>query len=628
MKTSALLGSVALAFLPSTSAAPSQLSNCRARTDVSVERRALSNAANPYAPVHVSCPANRPSIRGAATLSPEEVSWLDTRREKSLSGLKEFFGHVEIGCFDALDYLDTSDSSSLPNVAIAISGGGMRAMLNGAGALKAFDSRTEGTAAQGQLGGLLQSATYVSALSGGSWLLSSVFMNNFTTISALQDTFWDFSSASILEGPATMEPTDFWGNVTAQVKAKRAAGFTTTDADIWGRAEGYYFLNSSHGGVDIHWSSITKTQAFQHGDMPLPLVVVDGQSFADANDEPGEDKPIYEVSPWEFGTYDNNMYGFAPLEYLGTRFVNGQVPENETCVRGFDSAGFITGTSSDIWNENGADIAATLRAAIGDVSTNTTEGALEVELLSYILEEVMGAVSSNNTATSGPAAYEPNPFYGYNANTSPFANTTRLTVVDGGEDEENIPLNPLIQRKRDVDVIFAIDSNNNDAGYKWPTGESLIATYERTLAGYANDTSFPSIPDGNTFVNLGLISHPTFFGCNSSNMTTPAPLIVYLPNHPVTYMSNTTTTDTTFNTTARDAMITNGFNVATQANGTLDNEWTTCVGCAVLSRSFDRTNTPVPAACEQCFQRYCWNGTLDTSTPAVYDPSVIFPSGL
>ncbi|GKZ25456.1 lysophospholipase 1 [Aspergillus brasiliensis] len=628
MKTSALLSPLALAFLPSTSAAPYQIHNHRALTGVSVERRALSNAPNGYAPAHVPCPPNRPRVRGAATLSPEEVSWLDTRRERSISGLKDFFGHVEIDDFDALDYLATGDLSSLPNVAIAISGGGMRAMLNGAGALKAFDSRTEGTAAKGQLGGLLQSSTYVSALSGGSWLLSSVFINNFTTISALQQDFWDFSSANILEGPATMEPTDFWGNITAQVKAKKAAGFTTTDADIWGRAEGYYFLNASHGGVDITWSSIAKTRAFQHGDMPMPLVVVDGQSFANSTDLPTDDKPIYEVSPWEFGTYDDSIYGFAPLEYLGTRFVNGEVPENETCVRGFDNAGFITGTSSDVWNEDGTDIAATLRAGIANAPTNTTEGALEVELLTYMLEEFLSAMSTNNSVVNGPAAYEPNPFYKFNANTSPFAETTRLTVVDGGEDEENIPLNPLIQRKREVDVIFAIDSNNNNDGYSWPTGESLIATYERTLAGYANDTSFPSIPDGNTFVNLGLISHPTFFGCNSSNMTTPAPLIVYLPNHPVTYMSNTSTTDTTFNSSARDAMIDNGYNVATQANGTLDNEWSSCVGCAVLSRSLDRTHTAVPAACERCFQRYCWNGTLDTSTPTVYDPSVIFPSGL
>lgn len=389
--------------------------------------------------------------------------------------------------------------------------------------------------------------------------------------------------------------------------------------------EGYYFFNASHGGVDFTWSSIAKTQAFQDGDMPLPLVVVDGQFFDKSSDLPTPTEPIYEFSPWEFGTYDNSIYGFAPLEYLGTRFVNGVVPENETCVRGYDNAGFIIGTSSDVWNQQGEDIAATLRGIIAEIPTNSSEGALEAKEFSSFLEEFLSAVSSTNSTVNGPAAYDPNPFYQYNKGSSPFAQDTRLTVVDGGEDYQNIPLNPLIQRKRNVDVIFAVDSDD-DYGNNWPNGTSIIATYERTLAGLANDTSFPSIPDATTFINLGLNSRPTFFGCNISNLTTPAPLVVYLPNHPVTYMSNMSVHETNFNTTARDAMIINGYNVATQANNTLDSSWSTCVGCAILSRSFDRTDTTVPEACRQCFQRYCWNGTVDNQNPSPYEPSEELPS--
>jgi lysophospholipase len=149
--------------------------------------------------------------------------------------LKDFFSHVDIDKFDASSYIDkfSSDVADLPNIAIAISGGGMRAFLNGAGALKAFDDRTEGATATGQLGGLLQSATYVAALSGGSWLLSSVFVNNFTTIGALQEDVWDFTSPFIYYGPETMDPTQFWGNMTAQVTAKKDAGFVTSSADFW-----------------------------------------------------------------------------------------------------------------------------------------------------------------------------------------------------------------------------------------------------------------------------------------------------------------------------------------------------------------------------------------------------------
>lgn len=202
---------------------------------ITVDSRALPNAPNGYAPVHGACPEDRPRIRSGSTLSSEETSWLKARREKTIPALKEFFGRVDINEFDALSYIEShvSNSSSLPNIGIAISGGGFDAFMNGAGALKAFDNRTEGAATKGQLGGLLQSATYVSALSGGSWLLASVFVNNFTAVSTLQENLWDFTSANVLVGPASMNPIQFWGNITAQVKAKEEAGFVTSSPDFW-----------------------------------------------------------------------------------------------------------------------------------------------------------------------------------------------------------------------------------------------------------------------------------------------------------------------------------------------------------------------------------------------------------
>ncbi|KAH8696070.1 lysophospholipase catalytic domain-containing protein [Talaromyces proteolyticus] len=91
-------------------------------------------------------------------------------------------------------------------------------------------------------------------------------------------------------------------------------------------------------------------------------------------------------------------------------------------------------------------------------------------------------------------------------------------------------------------------------------------------------------------------------------------------------MSKVSQYSTSLYYSARDAMITNGYNAVTQANGTVDSDWTTCVGCAILSRSFDRNDTPVPGACSRCFQRYCWNGTIDDPTPAPYESSVLLPN--
>lgn len=139
---------------------------------------------------------------------------------------------MDVDDFDAVSYIENHSGDELPNIAIGISGGGLVAALNGAGAIKAFDERTEGSTAQGQLGGLLQSSTYFAALSGGSWALGSIYVNNFTTVTNLQENLWDFTEGLEL-GPGTIDPLEMWENMTAQVKSKRAAGFSTGNADFW-----------------------------------------------------------------------------------------------------------------------------------------------------------------------------------------------------------------------------------------------------------------------------------------------------------------------------------------------------------------------------------------------------------
>ena len=62
------------------------------------------------------------------------------------------------------------------------------------------------------------------------------------------------------------------------------------------------------------------------------------------------------------------------------------------------------------------------------------------------------------------------------------------------------------------------------------------------------------------------------------------------------------------------------------ANSTQDKDWPTCVGCAILSRSLNRMGTTVPVACETCFQRCCWNSTIDNQTPAAYEPTTLLAS--
>ncbi|KAL2870210.1 lysophospholipase family protein [Aspergillus lucknowensis] len=582
-----------------------------AAREVSPVQRSFPNAPDAYTPADVDCPANRPEIRLGSSLSQNETSWLETRREKTQSALRDFFGHVTIRDFDAAAYLDrvSNNSSDLPNIGIAVSGGGYRALMNGAGAIKAFDSRTENSTSEGQLGGLLQSSTYLSGLSGGGWLVGSIYINNFTTISSLQTTedgdVWQFQN-SIFEGPdeggiQLFDSVGYYRDIYDQVQHKEDANYETSITDYWGRALSYQLVNASNGGPSFTWSSIALSNEFQDANMPLPILVADGRF-------PGElvissNATVYEFNPWEFGSFDPTIYGFAPLEYLGSRFENGSLPEDESCVRGFDNAGFVMGTSSSLFNQ--------FFLQLNDTG-----------LPDFLTESISGLLGEIGEDNNDIAVYSPNPFFGWLPELSPYANERNLDVVDGGEDLQNIPLHPLIQPARHVDVIFAVDSSA-DTEHNWPNGTALVATYERSISstGMSNGTEFPAVPDVNSFVNLGLNSRPTFFGCDSSN--TSAPLIVYLPNNPYSYFSNFSTFTPSYSEEERDGAIQNGYDVVTMGNSTGDSNWSACVGCAILSRSFDRTNQQVPAICTQCFDRYCWDGSTNTSAPGEYAPTTI-----
>ncbi|KAI5371091.1 putative lysophospholipase, catalytic domain, Acyl transferase/acyl hydrolase/lysophospholipase [Septoria linicola] len=637
MKQSAVWLAAVGALVPG-SATPVELSAREVAALELLARAAPANQPNGYTPQTVTCPSARPTIRSAAELSQNETEWLEVRRRATVDPLRTLLARLNITGLDTDQYINNNqnNASALPNIGIAASGGGYRAMLNGAGILQAFDSRTPGSENAGHLGGLLQASTYVAGLSGGSWLLSSLYVNNYTSVDAIisQDTSADDSGGvwqlgnSIFEGPEEgglqiLNTAGYFADLVDSVSGKRNAGFNTTLTDYWGRALSYQMVNATNGGPDYTWSSIAEQDWFTRGDAPMPLVVVDSRN-------PGEtiistNSTVFTVTPWEIGSDDPTLYAFAPLKYVGTNFTDGSPRNDEQCVVGFDNVGYVFGTSSSLFN-----------AILATVNGTQTTGLLS-SALQAALQGVLVALGQDEEDIADWV----NPFFGYNNDTNVNHSDDTLTLVDGGLDGQNIPLHPLIQPNRNVDVIFAIDSSadtNGTAGGNWPTpesganwpdGTSILTTYQRSQSDIGNGTAFPEVPSRNTIMNLGLASKPTFFGCDTSNFTDQIPpLLVYMPNGPYVFNSNTSTFGKLdYNDTERNAMVLNAYNMATQGNGTLAGfeDWSTCVGCAILSRSLERTNTDVPEVCTQCFSKYCWNGTVDDSTPGTYDPALKLP---
>ena len=587
---------------------------------MNIEVRALPDSpSGNYSPSVVDCPSTKPSVRLADKLSDQEMSWLRSRRNNTIDALRTYLDRANIPDFDAKGFIDQNrrNASALPNIGIAVSGGGYRALMNGAGFLSAADSRNN---ASGPISGLLQSTTYLAGLSGGGWLVGSMFANNFSSVPDLQrgskgSGVWKFDR-SIFQGPeesgiGLLNTADYWTEVVDQVDQK-SRGWNTSITDYWGRALSYQLVNASEGGPAYTFSSIADTKNFKDADTPFPILVSDarnpGQHIVSLN------ATVFEFNPFEFGSWDPTTYGFAPTRFIASNFSDGSIAKDGDCVRGFDQIGFVMGTSSSLFNQF--------------LLQNVTSAGEDAGIPSFLVRAVENVLKDLSKDEDDIARYAPNPFLNWDPTSNNVnAKDTQLSLVDGGEDLQNIPLNPLIQPLRAVDIIFAIDSSA-DTENSWPNGTALRATYDRADSDIGNGTLFPSIPSAETFINERLNQRPTLFGCDANNFTIPdngtvPPLIFYIPNAPYTYHSNASTFDPSYSTEERNEIILNGLNGATQGNGTVDKEWPVCVACAVLSRSWWKAGRFAPKACNRCFDRYCWNGTVNNDAVRNYDPDYI-----
>lgn len=306
--------------------------------------------------------------------------------------------------------------------------------------------------------------------------------------------------------------------------------------------------------------------------VPFPIITARGvlpdQCYPDLN------ATQWEFSPYEFGSWDSGVKAFTQTAYLGSALTDGSPIVPGVCISNYDNLGYILGTSSDVFNA----VCAVIPAINSTTSLATTLEAL-VDQASAPAERDIFAVY-------------PNPFY-QSPTSSLVSAETELHLVDGGEAGQNVPVWPFIQNARDVDVLI-ISDNSADTTDNFPNGTEIRQTYLR--AQEVGLSKMPYIPSVATFVSEGLNKRATFFGCNDSTVLT----IVYLPNVNYTYASNTATAMLQYSKNQTDAMIANGNLIATQDG---DAEWPVCLGCAVMKKS----NTTLPAACEACFEKYCYS---------------------
>ncbi|CCG20857.1 Plb5 GPI-linked phospholipase B [Candida orthopsilosis Co 90-125] len=571
---------------------------------------ASTDDSNPYAPYNSTCPSES-LTRDANDISDLEKEYIQKRQEITNKNLINFLQNKSnLTDFDAESFINDNAKDHNITIGLSFSGGGYRAMLCGAGQLLATDDRYEGANDHG-VGGLLQSATYITGLSGGNWLVGSLVMNNWLSVAEIvngSSTIWQLEDSILNPSGIRIDKTiAYYYGLREAVTAKDDAGFDTTITDIWGRALSYQFFPDESGGENITWSSVRNMSHFKDHTMPYFLVVSNARRPGDLIIN--ENSTVIEISAHELGSWDPSLNAFTDVEYLGSSVDSGNPNDTNVCVRNFDNAGFIMGTSSSLFNQ--------VLLQLGDYDINSVIKSILTGLLSRI-----------SYAEWDIASYEPNPFFGQQSGESvAMVRNETLFLVDGGEDLQNVPFYPLIQNTRDVDVIFAFD-NSADTNESWPNATSIISTYKRQFAEQGKGTPFPFVPDVDKFLDEDLSSKPVFFGCNASDLdalikwhnnsdinATDVPLVVYVSNHHQSYYSNFSTFKLSYEDAEKYGTIRNGFEVMSRNNLTDDSNWLTCVGCAIIRRQQERFGQEQSDECKKCFQEYCWSGGVKDAAP-------------
>ncbi|GAK62946.1 lysophospholipase Plb2 [Moesziomyces antarcticus] len=590
---------------------------------LAARHNALEKRASPsgsFAPANMPCPNTTSQqgpgfIRNARTkqLNADEANYISRRRTESQQAWKTWL--EDSAKLDsalpggASNY--TSDTDRLPRLAFALSGGGLRAMLVGSGTLQGFDGRNA-TANQRGTGGLLQLAEYVAGLSGGSWATASLAMNNWATTQSLKDDVWNLESNLVVPEDGKVS---FYASIIAAVAGKRTEGYQTSLTDYFGLSIADKILNGSTYGnkFSVEWSDLKNTSAFTSASMPFPIIIADER-------EPGEliiprNTTIWEFSPYEFGSWNPNVSAFIPIEILGSSLNNGSsvLPGGE-CVGGYQTVAWVTGTSATLFSG--------LYLSLVSSSSDS--------VIVNALKEIAQAVSNEQNDVSTV----PNPFYGFDGTAGQTLEVTKLmniTLVDGGLDNENVPLWPLVEPARGLDAIIAIDSSADVTN--WPNGSALYQTSLRAQYSSYSQYAFPVVPDTNTIVNRGLNTRPVFYGCNANVNVTNAdtafnnsktPIVIYLPSYPYSALANTSTFKLDYSDSEAQGVIDNSVDVASL--GGADSQWATCLGCALAQRGFERSSTPRPEVCDQCMKKWCWDGITNASTPSYsYSPAIGVP---
>ncbi len=402
-------------------------------------------------------------VRRGRELAPEEAIFVSDRKTRARR-----FMQAELSKRYGEEYNSLSEQE-VPTIGICFSGGGYRAMFATIGYLRGLNQI-----------GLIDTATYVSSLSGSSWALAPWILSNQQSIDQFTEQFIpkvtiDDRDGEIKEALRKTFASNSKRDLLRFMKiiiTKKLYGQSVALVDYFGFTISNPLLSGYHGKRFFQHKLSDLQQIVDRGAFPLPI-------FA-CNEQPVDGATWFEFTPYEFGSH--NYQAYIPIWSFGRRFKRGRSTDTDpeqslSYILGISGSGFAYSFVSAVPEVIDRLVSffpylLTLRkfriikeilAYLWEIKRETSTGQLLSELEQY----KFGAARIANPTYKLPFA--------------PYANEKTLQLSDGGQVlftvngykviTHNFASVPLLQPQRALDIIIMCDSDRNGVA-----GEHLRAS--------------------------------------------------------------------------------------------------------------------------------------------------------
>lgn len=615
----------------------------------------VSLAESPY---EVTCPQYSLIRESNGKLCIEEIEYLKHKANFTSNSIINFLKQYENDELSWSDHTLESILNSPPYWGLALSGGGYRSMLISSGIIKEMHKIS-----------LFDCLTYISGLSGGSWVLMDLILHDFDPDQILKN--WDFKNG-LLEGVP-----DFDLKSTDIISGMNELNLTqlTKRSNISFTALYNYNHTLSKRNTDSWYMKLKRILAFDKQDSTDKLIPMDhfkliknilnfyislhlevkvkkikgfSLSFTDywgkallkrlqtkISSETGsfsfyqlirqtskfqqKQAPILIfIANCKNDHMKNFIFEFTPFEFgswepsaqifINLRYLGSKIVKGiaEKCFHDFDDLGFIAATSSSIFNNAILYIWKGMSDSSKEI-VDTVKALMSIFGLSNSFE---GHLSNNHTDTmieTDYAIYKPNPYFHYdNDKINPsLTEKDYLYLVDGGEDGENIPMRTLLIPERNLEAIFIMDSSSDKENY---TNGTKLETILNISKQYGVDYLQS---DADLFENFQP-TEPKVLGCYLGNTQgdKKPPVLIYMANTDHSFSSNTSTFKVTYNDIELNNMLQSAEMIFT---GDENKYYEKCLPCFLLKRRIDREVTTFEQEtlehdfCLKCYENFCIN---------------------